>query len=255
MRIKTLGAHNCESLTTRLTSILIDDTIVIDAGSVTSSLTLAEQRSLKAVIVTHQHYDHIKDLPLLAFNFAMAWAELKVYSTPPVFDALSLLLGSKLYPNFLKFPEENPTVKFHTIEASRTEEIAGYRVLPVPVNHSVFTVGYQITDPDGKTVFYTGDTGPGLKYCWESVSPQLLITEVSAPDRFETLYRARRHFTPKLLKEELLAFREIKGYLPKIVIVHMNPDLEAEIKAELEAAARELDHPITTAYEGMNNTL
>jgi phosphoribosyl 1,2-cyclic phosphodiesterase len=255
MNIKTLGAHNCESRNTKLTTLLIDDIIAIDAGALTSSLTFPAQRKLKSILLTHQHYDHIKDIPTIAFNFAMAWTNINIYSTLPVYEALSLILGNKLYPNFLEFPQENPSLKFTLIEPYKAEQIEGYGILPLPVNHSTLTVGYQVTSADGKTVFYTGDTGPGLEDCWQHISPQLLITEVSAPNRFETLYKRRGHFTPGLLKEELVSFRRLKGYLPQVVIVHMNPGLESEIKAELATLAQDLNHPITLAHEGMKLTL
>jgi phosphoribosyl 1,2-cyclic phosphodiesterase len=255
MNITTLGAHNCESQNTRLTTLLIDDVIAIDAGSLTSSLTFPAQKQIKAILLTHQHYDHIKDIPTIAFNFAMAWATLNVYSTLPVYQALNLILGNKLYPNFLEFPQENPSLKFNLIEPYQATQIEGYGILALPVNHSTPTVGYQVTSPEGKTMFYTGDTGPGLEDCWQRISPQLLITEVSAPNRFQELYQRRGHFTPHLLKEELTSFRELKGYLPQVVIVHMNPGLEEEIKAELATLAQSLGHPITPAHEGMQITL
>ena len=255
MNIKTLGAHNCESRNTKLTTLLIDDIIAIDAGALTSSLSFKAQRKLKAILITHQHYDHIKDIPTIAFNAAMAWDTINVYSTVAVYEALSLILGSKLYPNFLEFPQENPSLKFTLIEPYQSEQIEGYGILPLPVSHSTLTVGYQVTSPDGKTVFYTGDTGPGLENCWQRISPQLLITEVSAPNRFEALYKRRGHFTPALLKEELVSFRKLNGYLPQVVIIHLNPGLEVEIKAELATVAQDINHPITPAREGMKITL
>jgi ribonuclease BN (tRNA processing enzyme) len=255
MKITTLGAHNCESQNTRLTTLLVDDAIAIDAGSLTSSLSFPAQLRLKAILLTHQHYDHIRDVPTIAFNFAMAWSTLNVYSTIHVYQALSLILGNKLYPNFLEFPQENPSLKFNLIEPYQAVPIEGYDVLVLPVSHSVPTVGYQVTSPEGKTVFYTGDTGPGLEDCWQRISPQLLITEVSAPDRFQELYQRRKHFTPNLLREELGSFRELKGYLPQVVVVHMNPELEGEIRAELATVAQALGNTITPAHEGMQITL
>lgn len=251
MNITTLGAHNCESQHTRLTSILVDDRLVIDAGAITASLSFEAQDKLSAVLLTHQHYDHIKDIPLLAFNRAIKWSYIDVYSTPSVFETLKLIFENNIYPNFLEFPDGSPSLKFRTVTPYRAETIAGYQVLPLPVNHSRATCGYHVTASDGRNFFYTGDTGPGLENCWERISPQMLITEVSAPDRFRELYRSRGHFTPELLQEEMLSFRAIKGYLPQIVIVHMNPGLEKEIRSELNAVTRALDHPITTAHEGM----
>lgn len=63
MRIRFLGAHNTETLTTRLSGLLVDQALALDAGSLTASLTLSQQLSLKGVLLTHQHYDHIRDIP------------------------------------------------------------------------------------------------------------------------------------------------------------------------------------------------
>lgn len=252
MNIQILGAHNCESPNTKLTSLLIDDILVVDAGGLTSSLSFPAQQKLKAILLTHQHYDHIKDVLSIVFNFAMWNAELDIYSTLPVYEALTThLLNGKVYPEFLGWPKENPRIRFTMIEPYKTTQIEGYSILPVPVNHSVPTVGYQITSSEGKVLFYTADTGPGLADCWERVTPQLLITEVSAPNRFEELYKRRGHLTPNLLKQELAIFRELKGYLPRVVVVHLNPGLEEETKAEIAAVAEDLGHPISVGYEGM----
>jgi ribonuclease BN (tRNA processing enzyme) len=234
---------------------LIDDTIVIDTGGLTSSLSFPAQQKIKAILLTHQHYDHIKDVPLIAFSFAMSWTILNIYSTSPVYEALALLLGNRLYPNFFEFPEGKPTINFTVVEPYKTEQIEGYSILPLPVNHSAPTVGYQVTSPDGKTVFYTGDTGPGLANCWERISPQLLITEVSAPNRYQELYQSRGHLTPRLLEQELTSFRELKHYLPQVVIVHINPGLEKEIETEITAVAQSLNHSITLAHESMQINL
>ena len=252
MKIRFLGVHNCESQNTKLTSLLIDDILVVDAGGLTSSLSFTAQQKLKAILLTHQHYDHIRDVPAIVFNFAMANAAIDIYSILPVYEILNTnLLNGKVYPKFLGWPQENPKINFTVVEPYQTEQIKGYSILPIPVNHSVPTVGYQITSPDGKVVFYTGDTGPDLAGCWECIAPQLLIIEASAPDRFEAFYKKRGHLTPTLLKQELTSFRELKGYLPQVVIVHLNPGLEEETKAEIAAVAEDLNHPISIGYEGM----
>jgi ribonuclease BN (tRNA processing enzyme) len=112
-------------------------------------------------------------------------------------------------------------------------------------------VGYQVTSAEGKVVFCTGDTGPGLGECWGQVSPQLLITEVTLPNEYEETAIQAGHLTPSLLKEEMTIFRELKGYLPQIVTVHMSPDLEYEIETQLGDVAEALDTPISLGYEGM----
>ena len=252
MDIHILGAHNCESQNSRLVSLLIDEVLAIDAGCLTSSLSLPAQQKLKAVLITHRHYDHIRDVPAIAMNFFLQGATIKIYSIPSVYDALSIhLLNGELYPNFLEKPQNNPTIKFTIIEPGKLELIEGYSILPIPVNHFIPAVGYQVTAPEGKSVFYTADTGPGLAGCWQHISPDLIVAEVTVPNRYEEFAKEKGHLTPSLLQQELIGFRELKGYLPPVVTVHMNPGLDKEIETEIAAVAATLNSSIKLAYEGM----
>jgi ribonuclease BN (tRNA processing enzyme) len=117
------------------------------------------------------------------------------------------------------------------------------------------TVGYQVTSADGKVVFYTSDTGPGLADCWQQVSPQLLIIEVTVPNSYEEFAHNSGHLTTGLLRQELESFRELKGYLPRVVLVHMNPLEEKTIEAEIAAVASSLNTEIQLGYEGMQINL
>jgi len=252
MDIQLLGTHNLESQSSKYISLLIDDVLAIDAGGLTSSLSLEAQRRLKAILLTHQHYDHIRDIPAVGMNLALRGNTTHIYSIAPVREALAThLLNGELYRNFLELPEGNPTFKFTVMEPGKTEQIEGYSVLAVPAKHTVPAVGYQVTSVDGKVVFYTSDTGPGLADCWRKVSPQLLITEVTVSNKREEFAEAKGHLTPALLHQELISFREVRGYLPPVVVVHMTPWLEKEIEAEIAVVAEELDSSITLGYEGM----
>jgi ribonuclease BN (tRNA processing enzyme) len=256
MNIRFLGAHACEWQKTRLISLLIDDVLAIDAGALTSSLSIEAQQKIKAILLTHQHYDHIRDIPTIAINLFLNGGTIKVYSIPAVFDVLARhLLNDEIYPDFRQKPAYNPTISFTIIEPHQAEQIEGYTVLAVPVNHNAPAVGYQVTSADGQAVFYTGDTSPGLANCWRYVSPQLLISEVTASDRYTEWAAKSGHLTPSLLKQELVSFQEVNGYLPRVVVVHMDPALEEEIAAEMAAVAKVLGCSITIGYEGMQLSL
>jgi len=251
MEIEILGAHSVEIANAKPPALVIDRVLALDAGSLCSSLSLPAQQRLKAVLLSHYHYDHIRDIPMLAMNLSYQ-GTLEVYSIPPVFDILSsYLLDGKMYPNFLKWPEQQPAIKFISIEPYKTINIDRYSVLAVPVLHTVPTVGFQITSPKGKRLFYTSDTGVGLSNCWEYVSPDLLITELSLPQRMEEWARRTAHLTPKLLQAELLQFRQAKGYIPSLILIHINPLLESEIEKEVAELAQELGASITLGREGM----
>jgi ribonuclease BN (tRNA processing enzyme) len=252
MKVRFLGAHNCERQSQKLVSLLIDDVLAIDAGAITSSLSLEGQRKIRAVLLTHQHYDHVRDIPVLGMSLFMGGAATRIYSIPPALDVLAKhFLSDEIYTDFRRKPEESPTLKFTVLELNNAVEIEGYSVLPVSVRHGVPAVGYQVTSSDGKSVFYTGDTGPGLADCWRQASPQLLIIEVTSSDKYAEWAGESGHLAPVLLKQELESFKKVNGYLPRVAAVHMNPDLEEEIAAELAAVAKELDCSITVAKEGM----
>jgi ribonuclease BN (tRNA processing enzyme) len=256
MNIRILGAHNGESQTTSCVCFLIDDALAVDAGCLTSKLTITEQRSLEAVLLTHQHYDHIRDIPSLALNLCARRGSVSVYATSSVRAAIEThLLNGEVYPKFQTLPSAKPAVSLREIEPYEPQMVNGHSVMAVPVKHVGTTVGYQISDRYGKAVFYTGDTGPGLADCWEHVSPQMLIADVTMPDSYETFVRETGHLTPNLLREELVAFKRCRGYLPRVVAVHMDGGYEAQIRREIAAVAGALGIEITVAEEGMQLSL
>ena len=227
MRVRFLGAHNCESVATRYVSLLVDGALVLHAGGLTSTLSFGEQTGLQALCITHQHYDHIRDIPGLALNLAVQGSSIQVYATDDVRATIEThLLNGKVFPKFHELPTAKPTVSLNVVRPYLSEMINGHKILPVPVNHGDTTVGYQVSDKQGKNIFYTADTGPGLSECWKHISPQLLIIDVTLSNAHEEFARETGHLTPNLLKQELITFRKLKGYLPEVIAVHMDTGLQ-----------------------------
>jgi len=255
MKIRFLGAHNCETKDSRLVSLLVDDVLAIDVGGLTSGLSWEAQHKIKAVLLTHQHYDHVRDIPTLAMNLFLGGSQTTIYSIPKVFEVLEKhLLNDVIYPDFRYKSPDKPTIKFSVVEPNKPQKILDYDVLAVPVKHGVPTVGYQL-GAGGKTFFYTSDTGQGLAESWQYVSPQLLITEVTASNKYTEWAVDGGHLTPSLLQRELEEFRKLKGYLPPVLIVHMSPHLEKDIAAEVAAMSKDLGASVTLAHEGMEISL
>jgi ribonuclease BN (tRNA processing enzyme) len=252
MNVRFLGAHNRESPTTSYICLLIDNTLAIDAGGLTSNLTGREQEKLAAILLTHQHYDHVRDIPGIGLNYWLRGGSIKIYSVESVLQTIEAhLLNGIIYPQFQRLPVTGPAISLNIIKPYRPENIDGHGILAIPVRHHEGAVGYEVSDGHGKKIFYSGDTGPGLADCWEYTSPQLLIVDVTMPNSHEEFARKTGHLTPALLKQELLIFRERKQYLPKIVAVHMDIGLEGKTREELETVAGDLDAVICVAREGM----
>jgi ribonuclease BN (tRNA processing enzyme) len=132
----------------------------------------------------------------------------------------------------------------------KRQNIEGYEVMAVPVRHNLDGVGFEITSGDGKTLFYTGDTGPGLSSIWGNISPQLIIADVTWPNSLANAAKDAGHLCPEMLKEELIEFRRVNGYLPKVAVLHMSPQYEPEIEREIGEVAKLLGTSIDIAHEG-----
>jgi ribonuclease BN (tRNA processing enzyme) len=252
MNIQILGAHNIESRDNKCISLLIDGVLAIDAGALTSSLSHTEQQKIQAILLTHQHYDHIRDIPFLGMNFYLHENTLEICASRTTYEVLTThLMDDVIYPDFFKRPPEKPSLRYKVMEAGKEQTIAGYTVLPVTVNHAVPGVGYRITSADSRKLFYTSDTGPGLTEVWRQISPDLLIIEVTALNKYHDFALQSGHLTPALLEQELESYREINGNLPQIIIVHMNPLDEKGIKAEISKVEKSLNTKLFFGYEGM----
>lgn len=257
MQVRFLGAHNAESKGTRLVSVLIDEVLAVDAGNIASELTFAEQRKIKAILLSHGHYDHIRGIPAFAFNNIDHTTF--IYGPSPTLKMLSThLVDGVIYPEFTKripFFIEEPSLEFVTLDPFVEAEINGYNVRSLPVNHTIYAVGYEIINKHGKSLFYSGDTGPGLSALWGHISPDLLLIETTFPNRFESRAINSKHLCPKMLHKELKDFLRQNGTLPKIILMHLSPECEQEITKEVAAISKELKHPIEIAYEGMTVTV
>jgi ribonuclease BN (tRNA processing enzyme) len=250
MIIRFLGTHNAESKNTRLVSFLIDDVLAVDAGSLVSELTFAEQKKVKAILLSHGHYDHIRAVPAFAFNNSDRTT--KVIATQKTLEILSsYLIDGVVYPEFTSDASflQKATLKLVPLEPFKPRNIEGYKVRAVPVQHNLNGVGFEITSED-RTLFYTGDTGPGLSSIWGNISPQLIITDVTWPNSLSTAARDAGHLCPKMLEKELAEFRRLKGYFPRVVIIHLSPQHEPEIEREVREIAESLGKSIDIAHEG-----
>ena len=256
MELRILGARQGESRNSHFASLLVDGILALDAGGLTSTLTLEEQAAIRAVLLTHHHFDHIKDLGTLGFN-SFERGQLHICCTEVAREAIGETVTSdRIWIDFFTRPApEKPTFLYSRVEPGQPFTVEGYRVNPIPVKHTIPAVGYELTAPAGGTILYTGDNGPGSAEAWASCTPDVLITETTYPNALAQLAGEHGHLAPTLLTEELRCYRRLRGFLPKVLIVHINPFFEGTIRSELDAVASEVGADITVAEEGTTITV
>ena len=122
--------------------------------------------------------------------------------------------------------------------------------MAVPVPHAVPAAGFQISNGDTR-LFYTGDAGKGVSDEWEHVNPNVLLTEVTFGNENEDRAIAAGHLTPAYLADALGRFRDVHGFLPRVIVSHMNPLWEEAVRRELRAVSSDLEIEITVAHADM----
>lgn len=232
MKLRILGIHNMESKHTFLPGYVVDDVLALDAGSVSRSLSFDEQQRIRAVLVSHHHNDHVRDLPAIRHDINHRTGTLNVYGLP---ETLDQLVG-------LHMPESH--FSLHKVETHAEFTVGSHTVRAFRVPHAVPSVGYNISDGN-VSLFYTGDTGAGLGNIWKEIRPDTLLVEVTYDNKNREEADRKGHLTPNLLKTELAGFRSTNGYMPKVVVTHIRPQCEQNIRSEIIDLAKTMDADIT----------
>ncbi len=210
MRLKVLGAYGASDATHNLTGYLIEDRIAVDAGTLTSKLTLLQQAKIETVFITHSHADHIRDLPHLIQNrFAQNAPPLTVVASKEVMDRLrGHVFNGEVWPDFEQFvsPETGkPAVQYRALTPGKRTIIGGAAFTAVNVTHSVVAAGV-ILELDSQSIVFTGDTGP-TREIWKRANKTpgvvTIITEASFPNDYQALAADSGHFSPETLAAEL----------------------------------------------------
>jgi ribonuclease BN (tRNA processing enzyme) len=219
----------------RLTCFLIDDAVAVDAGSIGLALSSEQRRTVRDVIVTHPHMDHIASLPIYVDDlFGELEQPIKIHATQEVIDLLERdVFNDNVYPRFAELKNQNgPVMQYAPFEVGNEFSIAHLRVTAVPVNHIVPTVGLLISD-DKTTVAFSSDTAETEEF-WTLINgaPRLdaLFIEASFPNAMIALAHASKHLTPAMLSHELTKLSH-NGI--DVLAVHIKPAYRETILREL----------------------
>ena len=244
MKIRVLGSHGSDLLVKgptgstlcRSVGFLVNDELMVDAGTLASGLTLQEQQRVKHILLSHLHLDHIKDIPPLVDNLSgLVDHQVVVASVPSVIEGLQKhIFNDIVFPNFFNIQGSRHSIlRAKGLEAQKEVSVSGgISVTPIPVNHTVETVGYVIRD-DAAAWIYSGDTHL-TEEIWQ-VAARIhnlkgVFIEVSFPNSMMDIAIQSKHLTPTLLAQE---FRKIgKPDLP-LYVYHMKPTVREAILQEI----------------------
>lgn len=234
MLIKVLGSSGAEFPGFNPPAFLIDGKLLLDAGTIGSKLSAREQAAIKHILITHSHLDHIKGIPFLADNIIITKASHSVtlYGVRETLDSLKKnLLNDKIWPDFTKISASiEPVLKLRQIVPAKTFRVGDYAIKAYRVNHTVPAVGYIVRDHVGKTLLYTGDTGPTAAIWKAPGTPDAIIIEVSFPNAMAELAEKTGHMTPAMLVQELAKMRALPH---KVFITHPKPQYIKQIRKEV----------------------
>ena len=233
MKLRILGCSGGIGGNFRTTSMLLDNDVLIDAGTGVGDLSVAELCGIDHVFVTHSHLDHIACIPLMVDSVGfMRDKPLTVHATQATLEILKQhIFNWKIWPDFTQIPNaQKPYMRYQAIELGQTVELQGRKITALPANHVVPAIGFQI-DSGAASLVFTGDTTT-QDALWEVVNRidnlRYLIIETAFSNEDKNLALLSKHLCPSTLAEELLKLKR----KAEIYITHLKPG-EVELNVQM----------------------
>jgi len=263
MNIRVLGCSGAIAAGYKTTAFLLDNDVLIDAGTGVGDLPLEALAAIDHILISHSHLDHVLSIALLAdavmrLRQQRGRPPIQVHGLAQTLDALRQhVFNGIIWPDFTRLPSaEAPAlqlVPFETGEVLRLPGLRGERRVEVlSALHTVPAVGFavQLREPRsaGEPAFwvYTGDTGPNPAL-WERLRRMQvahLVIETAFGDDECQLARISRHLCPRMLGEEL-------AHLPGRIQVHITHIKPGEVDAVMsEVAALSTTHDLHALQAG-----
>ncbi len=238
MKFRVLGCSGGIGARARTTSFLVDEDILVDAGTGVEDLSIEELARIDHVFLTHSHLDHIAALPLLVDSVGgMRDKPLVVHALPETIVALRThIFNWTIWPDFTEIPHyERPWMVFEPLTVGNVVEIDGRFVRSLAASHTVPALAFHLYNENGAIVF-SGDTGPNDEF-WRQVNGvqklRYLIIETAFSNREQDLAVTARHLYPIQLGEELAKLQRET----EILITHLKPSDQETIEKEIQAWA------------------
>jgi ribonuclease BN (tRNA processing enzyme) len=236
MQIKVLGCSGGIGGDMRTTSFLVDDDVLIDAGTGVGDLSLEALLKIDHIFVTHPHLDHIATIPLLLDTvMGLREAPVTLHATPEVIHILKQhIFNWLIWPDFNAIPTAaNPFLRYDEITVGQSVAVNHKTITALPANHVVPAVGYQI-DSGAHSLVFTGDTAGGAAF-WQALNQinnlKYLIIETAFSNAEASLAKLSKHLCPSALAAELANMQNVV----ETFITHLKPGEDIMIMQEIAA--------------------
>ena len=242
MKIRVLGCSGAIAAGYKTTAFLLDDDVLIDAGTGVGDLPLDALARIDHIFVSHSHLDHVLSIPLLADSVLRLREQagrppIQVHGLPETLDALHRhLFNGVIWPDFTRLPSaEAPVLAFKPFQIGDRLDLNGRTIEVLSAYHTVPACGFAVLaqgSDQGAWVF-TGDTGPN-PVLWERLAQfkvAHLVIETAFGDEEHELARISRHLCPAALGHELANL----GGEASVHITHIKPGEIQAVMAEIGA--------------------
>lgn len=234
MLIEVLGGYGGESPDCRMTCLLINGTIALDAGSLSQALPIERQVGVSSILLSHSHMDHTNSLPFFIENvYGKGDRAIDLYASSATAYAIrKYLFNNATWPDFTRLPNHLlPAVRFIEFESEAKFTVDEVTFTPIAVDHLVPTHGFLI-EHKGVAVLWSSDTGPTQRL-WEiaNATPNLkaICIETSFDNSLQAVADVSFHLTPRTLALEL---QKLTRKVP-ILLHHLKPPCIERIHQEV----------------------
>ncbi len=147
-------------------------------------------RELRAVVLTHNHGDHVLGLPTIIQFAKVVGGKLKVVGPRETLHSIKMLLEAVSVSSF------ECCVEFVEVKPGDSIRIAGLKIEFAEASHTVPSLAIRVEDEGtGGCFVYSGDTAYSEQLARLAEGCDLLMHEVSFPDSEGSLARSLGHST------------------------------------------------------------
>jgi ribonuclease BN (tRNA processing enzyme) len=242
MNIRVLGCSGSIAAGSRTTAFLLDDDVLIDAGSGVGDLSLEALARIDHILISHSHLDHVLSIGLLADSVlrirkAAGRPPIQVHALGATLEALKAhIFNNVIWPDFTRLPSaEQPVLAFRRFDVGDVLTLKGRRIEVLPALHTVPACGFAVIPPEGGAWVFTGDTAPNpaLWARLRSLPVASLVIETAFSDEEVGLAELSRHLSPSMLAREL---GQLGSKNTEVYITHIKPGEVERVMSEIARA-------------------